>query len=412
MLARALLARPRTRAARARAAARALPAPARSTSSRTPTRSRSSSRRCSAPAIPMRRHAALAGDRRSIPGGCSSSATRSSRSTGSAAPTSRRSSPRPMRFADPAPLHLTCNFRTAPGVLDWINAVFAELITPHPGSQPEYRALDAARADPAATGSVTLLGVEAHDDGPDADELRAREAERRCRVRSAACSPIERRSSIATPSHGARLGSATSASCSRPARRSAFSSARSTTRVCRTAPSRARWCTRTREVRDLHRDAARDRRSQRRARARERVAVVAVRLRRRRPVHLPCRAPAVTGTFGARVPRRFPPTIRSREALALSCAISHEDRLWATPSELLERIVRERRVLEVGALGSRFRDVARRVRFVVDQARAFADARGRNAARLPRVGRRCRARMVRGSSKRCCPRPTTTRFAS
>src|SRR5205085_10363156 len=52
----------------------------------------------------------------------------------------------------------------------------------------------------------------------------------------------------------------------------------------------------------------------------------------------------------------------------------HEQRIWAAPSELLERIVRERRVVEVAALGGRFRDVARRVRFVSDQARAFTDA--------------------------------------
>ena len=38
--------------------------------------------------------------------------------------------------------------------------------------------------------------------------------------------------------------------------------------------------------------------------------------------------------------------------------------------------MRDRRVLEVGADGGRFRDVARRVRFVIDQARAFGDAAG------------------------------------
>ncbi|MDP9334467.1 MAG: DNA helicase UvrD, partial [Actinomycetota bacterium] len=38
--------------------------------------------------------------------------------------------------------------------------------------------------------------------------------------------------------------------------------------------------------------------------------------------------------------------------------------------------VRERSVIEVGALTGRFRDVARRVRFLVDQARAYADAVG------------------------------------
>ncbi len=53
-----------------------------------------------------------------------------------------------------------------------------------------------------------------------------------------------------------------------------------------------------------------------------------------------------------------------------------EQLVWSAPSELLERIVRERRVIEVAALGGRFRDVARRVRFLVDQARAFTDAAG------------------------------------
>src|SRR6185312_6854917 len=83
------------------------------------------------------------------------------------------------RFGDRAtPEYLTCNFRSAPRVLAWINTVFGELIQPFPGSQPQYRALDAARQDPPdATGpGVMLLGVEPHPDNPDADGLRAREA--------------------------------------------------------------------------------------------------------------------------------------------------------------------------------------------------------------------------------------------
>jgi ATP-dependent exoDNAse (exonuclease V) beta subunit len=54
----------------------------------------------------------------------------------------------------------------------------------------------------------------------------------------------------------------------------------------------------------------------------------------------------------------------------------HEARTWLTASELLERIVRERRVLELGFAHGRPRDLWRRVRFVVEQARAFADADG------------------------------------
>ena len=45
-----------------------------------------------------------------------------------------------------APQLLTCNFRTTAPVLDWVNHVFRELIQAHPGSQPEYHALEATRA--------------------------------------------------------------------------------------------------------------------------------------------------------------------------------------------------------------------------------------------------------------------------
>src|SRR5262249_26352330 len=54
----------------------------------------------------------------------------------------------------------------------------------------------------------------------------------------------------------------------------------------------------------------------------------------------------------------------------------HESRQWVAPSELLDRIVRERRVLETGYARARPRDLWRRVRFVVDQARAFSESTG------------------------------------
>jgi ATP-dependent helicase/nuclease subunit A len=84
------------------------------------------------------------------------------------------------RFAEPAPRFLTCNFRTAPAVLAWINQVFGELIQPFVDSQPEYRALDAARRVPPENDrGVVLLGVEPHADEQErisAGELRVREA--------------------------------------------------------------------------------------------------------------------------------------------------------------------------------------------------------------------------------------------
>jgi ATP-dependent exoDNAse (exonuclease V) beta subunit len=52
----------------------------------------------------------------------------------------------------------------------------------------------------------------------------------------------------------------------------------------------------------------------------------------------------------------------------------HAERRWLTPSELADRVVRDRRVLELGEADGRPRDLWRRIRFVVDQARAWTDA--------------------------------------
>ncbi|WP_410793389.1 UvrD-helicase domain-containing protein [Kribbella sp. C-35] len=46
---------------------------------------------------------------------------------------------------------------------------------------------------------------------------------------------------------------------------------------------------------------------------------------------------------------------------------------WLTPSEILAKIVADRRMLEVAAVGPRSRDAWRRIRFVVDQARAWSE---------------------------------------
>jgi ATP-dependent helicase/nuclease subunit A len=47
---------------------------------------------------------------------------------------------------------------------------------------------------------------------------------------------------------------------------------------------------------------------------------------------------------------------------------------WSSPSELVDAVVRDRRVLELGEADGRPRDLWRRVRFVADQARAWTDA--------------------------------------
>ncbi len=54
----------------------------------------------------------------------------------------------------------------------------------------------------------------------------------------------------------------------------------------------------------------------------------------------------------------------------------HRLRAWISPSEVLDRVARERRVFELGQATGRPRDVWRRVRYVIDQARAWSEAAG------------------------------------
>ena len=52
---------------------------------------------------------------------------------------------------------------------------------------------------------------------------------------------------------------------------------------------------------------------------------------------------------------------------------THYAARWLTPSEILAKIVADRRMLEVAAIGPRARDAWRRIRFVVDQSRAWSE---------------------------------------
>jgi ATP-dependent exoDNAse (exonuclease V) beta subunit len=77
---------------------------------------------------------------------------------------------------------LTTNFRTVPPVLDWVNAVFSELIQPIDGAQPSYHSLvphrsvlgadraatDGAEAEPAEVGEAGVDGTGADTAGLDA----------------------------------------------------------------------------------------------------------------------------------------------------------------------------------------------------------------------------------------------------
>jgi len=76
-------------------------------------------------------------------------------------------------------LSLTTNFRTTTPLLEWINDVFSTVITFSPGAQPHYEALAPHRTETGRGPAVTVLGAEAHTNLPRAaaDILRQREAD-------------------------------------------------------------------------------------------------------------------------------------------------------------------------------------------------------------------------------------------
>jgi ATP-dependent exoDNAse (exonuclease V) beta subunit len=54
----------------------------------------------------------------------------------------------------------------------------------------------------------------------------------------------------------------------------------------------------------------------------------------------------------------------------------HQQVPWLTPSELLQQLVADRRLLELAYASGRPRDLWRRLRFVIDQARAWSESEG------------------------------------
>jgi ATP-dependent exoDNAse (exonuclease V) beta subunit len=269
---------------------------------------------------------------------------------------------------------LTRNFRTTRPVIEFVNHVFRDLIVAEEESQPEYVALlperDAAPIGPA----VALLGIDAHADAPRANELREREA---ADVVAAIRTALADRWSVARRApdgsvawDACRLGDI---AVLLPARTSLghLEDALDAAGV----PYRAETSSlvySTREIRDLLLvlqaiDDPTD----------ELALVSALRspvfgcgdddLYRFRVEH------GGHWNHQAPVPESLPVTDPVAEAMA-ALASWHDARLWLGPSELLDRIVRERRVLEVGFAQGRPRDLWRRVRFVIDQARAFSEA--------------------------------------
>jgi ATP-dependent exoDNAse (exonuclease V) beta subunit len=275
------------------------------------------------------------------------------------------------RFAD-QPIQLTSNFRSTEPVLDWINVVFGALIEPEAGSQPEYFALDPTRPAAPNGPGVLLLGVDPLEPDLSADQAREHEA---ASVAAAVRAAVEQRWQVNDGNRGwrdARLGDVC---ILLPARTSLYLLERALDDAgisYRAETSSLVYG--TREVRDL--------------------------LASLRAVDDPSDELALVSALRSSVfgcgdddlfdyhvehggwwdirltpPDSLPGGHPVVDAMRYLGAL-HTARTWVTPSALLERIVRERHLFEVGADSGRFRDIARRVRFIVDQARAFGDAAG------------------------------------
>ncbi|MGI8699863.1 MAG: UvrD-helicase domain-containing protein [Nocardioidaceae bacterium] len=265
-------------------------------------------------------------------------------------------------------LTLDANFRTEEPVLRWVNDVFGSVITPAEKAQPSYVALTPTRGDGADGPPVVVLGAAGHDDDPTAAEMREREAaDVAAVVRRALDEQWTTYDEHDRAWRTLRLGDIAilvPARTSLPFLEDALDEAR--------IPYRAESSSlvyQAGEVRDL---------------------LAAARTVADPSDLLSCvtalRSPLFgcgdddlwtwkrdRGSFSILAPvpdeKADHPVGRALRYLGRV----HRESRWMAPSEVLGAVIADRRMLEVAADGLRARDHWRRLRFVVDQARAWSE---------------------------------------
>jgi ATP-dependent helicase/nuclease subunit A len=259
---------------------------------------------------------------------------------------------------------LSTNFRSVAPVLDWINAVFAQLIQPVQDAQPGYVPLVAHRAGAGAGPAVIVLGAEPHADAPRADVVREREAADVAAVVRQALEEgwtvFDERTAVWRPARREDIAVLVPARTSLPYLEDALSAAgiayraEASSLVYQAAEIRSLLAT-ARAIADTT----------------DSLSLVTA---LRSPLfgcgdddlwrwkqgggRLSIYSEGGDGPVGA--------------ALNYLRRLSSQAR-WLTPSEVLAAIVTDRRMLEVAAIGTRSRDSWRRLRFIVDQARAWSE---------------------------------------
>ncbi|HEY3942897.1 MAG TPA: UvrD-helicase domain-containing protein [Acidimicrobiales bacterium] len=283
------------------------------------------------------------------------------------------------RFGDEGgAVELTANFRTAAPIVDWVNATFAALLgepddvdTPVP-SQPAFVALRPTRSAMVPGPAVAVLGRTEHGARARADELRSAEADDVAATILRIVAEGWAVDAGAGASRAARLGDVAVLVPSRtslPFLEAAFDRAG----IAFRAESSALVYS-SRAVRDLLTvlravdDPSDD------------LQIVSA---LRTPL-LGCGDDDLfrfrwersgRWSYLAEQPGSVPADDPVRTALGY-LRVLHEARHWLAPSELLDRIARDRRAYELGFVEGRPRDVWRRLRFVVDQARQWTEATG------------------------------------
>ncbi len=273
-------------------------------------------------------------------------------------------------------MELTANFRTVAPVIDWVNATFRWLLEEAPDedvpdSQPEYIDLQAQRSVGAVGPPVAVVGTEHHPYGSGADVVRSAESHDVAHVITTALAEGWVVRDGADGWRPCRLGDITilvPARTSLPFLEDALEAARIPYRAESSSLVYA-----TRAVRDLLMvlRAADD--------PTDHLRIVSA---LRTPL-LGCgdddlfRHKVTAGrTWSYNTPTPPDPADGIVSAGLAFLRDLHENRYWYSPAELLDRIARDRRALELGFAEGRPRDVWRRLRFVIDQARAWSEATG------------------------------------
>ena len=278
---------------------------------------------------------------------------------------------------------LTANFRSSAAVIDWVNGVFGRVIQFVDDTQPAYHELSVCRPGSVDHGSVRVLGTDIHDDldaKGSADELRRREASDVAAAVASALAdewPVGDRDGdgqpVLRPCRPGDIAILLPARTSLPALEAAL---RELDLPYRAENSSVVYV--TTEIRHLMLAlrAADD--------TSDELALVAA---LRTPLY-GCsdvdlwRWKQAGGRWSVWAHR--PDGITADHPVAQ--AIDHlrtiaDRRARVTPADLVAALVDERRVLDVALDDDDARDVWRRVRYVIEQARAWSDAGGHGLRR-------------------------------